>query len=221
MLGWRLCSLLCSGEPNSTAGGGGYADRGNNFRQHLHLRRSPRAIASPPARTHHPSQCLALEVPISKWSHILRRSRRELNRSRRPPGDPRLKPLALAEIQTGAETKDGVLLDFLRTGSRQAIDEVHRAWRLVVGEPFEAFLEQGLGRLLDRQRALERRGRILSSILQGSMPRTRPTCIFFAAGAEDQAAASSASPSTWSGPLRARRFWGCSKSCRLLCSKHA
>ena len=69
--------------------------------QHLHLRRSPRAIASPPARTHHPSQRLALELPISKWSHILRRSRRELNRSRRPPGDPRLKPLALAEIQTG------------------------------------------------------------------------------------------------------------------------
>ena len=42
-------------ELSSNAGDGGYVgrDRGNNFRQHLHLRRSPWAIASPPARTHH------------------------------------------------------------------------------------------------------------------------------------------------------------------------
>ena len=80
---------------------------------------------------------------------------------------------------------------FCVPGSRQAIDEVHRAWRLVVGEPFEAFLEQGLGRLLDPAAArLSAAGGYCFRYFRAQCRRTRPTCIFFAAGAEDQAAAS-------------------------------
>jgi hypothetical protein len=68
-------------------------------RQHLHLRRSPRPIASPPARTHHPqTQCPALsrcpnEPPRSFT--VLERSIDPASRCR----DRKFKPLVLGEIQ--------------------------------------------------------------------------------------------------------------------------
>ena len=81
-------------------------------------------------------------------------------------------PLVRAQIddagnsaRVDARAEDGVLLDLLRTRSRQAVDDVHPTWRLVVGEPFEAVLEQGLGKSVDRA-ALAKEGRVLTPVVQ-------------------------------------------------------
>jgi hypothetical protein len=75
----------------------------NNFRQHLHLRRSPSPIASPPARTHHrPTRCSVRFRPRNQPPHcfiILGRSIDRASRSRHS----KFKPAVLGEIQAAGE----------------------------------------------------------------------------------------------------------------------
>jgi hypothetical protein len=65
----------------------------NNFRQHLHLRRSPWPIASPPARTHHPPRRCIVRSP----------SRTVQSDSTGPRRDRKFKPVTLRQNQTAAD----------------------------------------------------------------------------------------------------------------------
>ena len=102
--GWRPCWPLCRRSPSSNAGDGGYAGRDEiTFRQHLHLRRLPPAIASPPARTHH-RQGDPLTSPDVGSSHprSFAISERSIDRPG-PSRDRNFKPLVLGQNQSDAD----------------------------------------------------------------------------------------------------------------------